>query len=161
MLPVLDSPCCTLQSEPCENQRLTNLVQQCGGSMSIRGAIHSRVFLLGSKTKSKFAEKCLLQTRVLYQRPGSLMVLHRFLAVPRTAVFWTGMFDVVPGICWRHLLSFGVTAPSVPINAGTTFAFTWLCRSIYALPANILLPAVICWTVSGWSLHSLHLGSGM
>ncbi|XP_056913670.1 protein odr-4 homolog isoform X3 [Takifugu flavidus] len=44
---------------PLENQRLTNLVQQCGGSMSIRGAIHSRVFLLGSKTKSKFAEKLL------------------------------------------------------------------------------------------------------
>uniref|UniRef100_H3BXJ9 Protein odr-4 homolog n=1 Tax=Tetraodon nigroviridis TaxID=99883 RepID=H3BXJ9_TETNG len=42
-----------------ENQRLSNLVQQCGGSVSVRGAVHSRVFLQGGKPKSKLAEKLL------------------------------------------------------------------------------------------------------
>lgn len=40
-----------------ENQSLADLVQQCGGSVSVRGAIHSKVFLQGSKPKSKLAEK--------------------------------------------------------------------------------------------------------
>ncbi|CAF91298.1 unnamed protein product [Tetraodon nigroviridis] len=44
---------------PLENQRLSNLVQQCGGSVSVRGAVHSRVFLQGGKPKSKLAEKLL------------------------------------------------------------------------------------------------------
>uniref|UniRef100_A0A3P9CAH7 Taste receptor type 1 member 3 n=1 Tax=Maylandia zebra TaxID=106582 RepID=A0A3P9CAH7_9CICH len=40
-----------------------------------------------------------------------------------------------------------------------TMPATWLWRSMYALPASILHPAVMCWIVSGASLHSLHLGS--
>ncbi|TWW54402.1 Integrin alpha-6 VLA-6 [Takifugu flavidus] len=52
-----------------------------------------------------------VMTRVLYQRPGSLRVLRRILAVPRTALFWTEISGVVPGICWSHLLRLGVTAP--------------------------------------------------
>ncbi|KAI3354393.1 hypothetical protein L3Q82_018913, partial [Scortum barcoo] len=40
-----------------------------------------------------------------------------------------------------------------------TMPATWLWRSMYALPASILHPAVTCWIVSGASLHSLRLGS--
>lgn len=43
--------------------------------------------------------RCLLQTRVHYQRPGILRVLHRISAVPRTALFCTEISDIVPGIC--------------------------------------------------------------
>uniref|UniRef100_A0A669AZ21 mitogen-activated protein kinase kinase kinase n=1 Tax=Oreochromis niloticus TaxID=8128 RepID=A0A669AZ21_ORENI len=191
---------------------------------------------------------------------NNLRVLRSILAVPRTALFWTEISDVVPGICWSHSPSLGVTAPSAPITTGTTVTFTlhilsssslspwyfssfscsfflmllsfgtatsittavffclstttmsgwlattilsvciwkshrilarsfsitlggishfdlgtsrlysaqmflytmpatWLWRSMYALPASILHPAVMCWIVSGASLHSLHLGS--
>uniref|UniRef100_A0A674P3J4 Kinesin-like protein n=1 Tax=Takifugu rubripes TaxID=31033 RepID=A0A674P3J4_TAKRU len=64
-----------------------------------------------------------LSTRVLYQRPGSLRVLRRILAVPRTVLFWREISDLVSAICWSHLLSLGVTAPSVPITTGTTVSF--------------------------------------
>lgn len=37
--------------------------------------------------------------------------------------------------------------------------FTWLCLSIYVVPACILYPATMYWTVSGIFLHSLHLDS--
>ena len=47
---------------------------------------------------------CLPPPRVLYQRPGSLRVLRRILAVPSTALFWTESADVVPGICSRCIL---------------------------------------------------------
>lgn len=36
---------------------------------------------------------------------------------------------------------------------------SWLWHSMHALPATILHPGVMCWIVSGTSLHSLHLGS--
>uniref|UniRef100_A0A3Q4H5V7 RING-type domain-containing protein n=1 Tax=Neolamprologus brichardi TaxID=32507 RepID=A0A3Q4H5V7_NEOBR len=52
----------------------------------------------------------------------------------------------------------GVTALSAPITTGTADT-TWLWRCMFALPASILHPAVMCWIVSGGSLHSLHLGS--
>ncbi|XP_071750787.1 protein odr-4 homolog [Centroberyx gerrardi] len=43
---------------PCE-QRLTEAVQQCGGSVSVRGAIHSRAYLHSNKPKASLAEKLL------------------------------------------------------------------------------------------------------
>lgn len=36
---------------------------------------------------------------------------------------------------------------------------TWLCRSVFAVPAWILHSATMCWTVSVALLHSLHTGS--
>ncbi|TWW56342.1 Plexin-A1 [Takifugu flavidus] len=153
-------------------------------------------------------------TQVLYQRPGSLRVMNRILTVPRTALFWTEISDVVPGICWNHLLSpwyfssfscsfflmlllLGIATSIITVfrclstttmsgwlattilsvwiwkshrilaclfsstfggvshlDPGTsspysvqmflyTMPATWLCCSMYALPANILHPAVI------------------
>lgn len=38
-------------------QRLTDVVQQCGGSVSVKGVIHSRAFLHSNKPKAKQAEK--------------------------------------------------------------------------------------------------------
>ncbi|XP_051261435.1 sialic acid-binding Ig-like lectin 12 isoform X2 [Dicentrarchus labrax] len=69
-------------------------------------------------------------SRVLYQRPGSLRVLRSILAVPRTALFWTEASDVVPGICWSHSPSLGVTAPRAPTTTGITLALTFhICSS--------------------------------
>lgn len=42
----------------CEH-RVTDVVQRCGGSVSVRGAIHSRAFLHSNKPKAKLAEKLL------------------------------------------------------------------------------------------------------
>lgn len=42
-----------------DDQKLTDVVQQCGGSVSVRGAIHSRAFLHSNKPKAKLAEKLL------------------------------------------------------------------------------------------------------
>uniref|UniRef100_A0A8D0AZR4 Protein odr-4 homolog n=1 Tax=Sander lucioperca TaxID=283035 RepID=A0A8D0AZR4_SANLU len=42
-----------------DDQRLTDVVQRCGGSVSIRGAIHSRAYLHSNKPKVKLAEKLL------------------------------------------------------------------------------------------------------
>ncbi len=55
---------------------------------------------------------------------GSLRVLCSILAVPRTALFWTEISDVVPGICSSHSPSLGVTALRALITTGTTVAFT-------------------------------------
>lgn len=55
---------------PCE-QRQSDVVQKCGGSVSIRGTIHSRAYVHSNKPKIKHAEKilkrdmiCTLATRV-------------------------------------------------------------------------------------------------
>ncbi|XP_041847953.1 protein odr-4 homolog [Melanotaenia boesemani] len=40
-------------------QRLADVVQPCGGSVSIRGVIHSKAFLHSNKPKAKLAEKLL------------------------------------------------------------------------------------------------------
>ncbi|CAN9503408.1 unnamed protein product [Ophioblennius macclurei] len=40
-------------------QRSSDVVQQCGGSVSVRGAVHSRAYLHSNKPKSKLAEKLL------------------------------------------------------------------------------------------------------
>uniref|UniRef100_A0A3P8SRE2 Protein odr-4 homolog n=1 Tax=Amphiprion percula TaxID=161767 RepID=A0A3P8SRE2_AMPPE len=42
-----------------DDQRLPDVVQLCGGSVSVRGAIHSRAFLHSNKPKAKLAEKLL------------------------------------------------------------------------------------------------------
>ncbi|XP_039672720.1 protein odr-4 homolog [Perca fluviatilis] len=42
-----------------DDQRLTDVVQRCGGSVSVRGAIHSRAYLHSNKPKVKLAEKLL------------------------------------------------------------------------------------------------------
>lgn len=55
---------------PCE-QRQSDVVQKCGGSVSIRGAVHSRAFVHSNKPKARHAEKllkrdiiCTVATRV-------------------------------------------------------------------------------------------------
>uniref|UniRef100_A0A3Q4M4W8 Protein odr-4 homolog n=1 Tax=Neolamprologus brichardi TaxID=32507 RepID=A0A3Q4M4W8_NEOBR len=40
-----------------ENKRLTDVIQQCGGSVSVTGAIHSRAYLHSNKPKARLAEK--------------------------------------------------------------------------------------------------------
>ncbi|XP_069367730.1 protein odr-4 homolog isoform X2 [Paralichthys olivaceus] len=40
-------------------RRQTDVIQQCGGSMSVRGTIHSRAYLHNNKPKAKLAEKLL------------------------------------------------------------------------------------------------------
>ncbi|KAM4556826.1 protein odr-4 homolog isoform 1-T1 [Fundulus diaphanus] len=42
-----------------EVQTVTDVVQRCGGCVSVRGAIHSRAFLHSNKPKAKLAEKLL------------------------------------------------------------------------------------------------------
>lgn len=68
--------------------------------------------------------KRILYPRVLHQRPGRLSVLCFVLAVLSAVFFWAEVSDVVPGICWHHWHSLGVTAPCSPV---TTDAFTPLC----------------------------------
>ncbi|KAK7945456.1 hypothetical protein WMY93_001184 [Mugilogobius chulae] len=43
---------------PCD-QRIGDVVQKCGGSVSIRGAVHSRAYVHSTKPKAKLAEKML------------------------------------------------------------------------------------------------------
>jgi len=64
-----------------------------------------------------------LKLGVLYQKPGGLKVSRRILAVSSTALLWTGMSDVVPGICWSHS-NLGFMTPSAPITTDTTVVFT-------------------------------------
>ena len=40
-----------------------------------------------------------------------------------------------------------------------TLLATWLCLLVYTDPACMLHPATVCWSVSGSSLRSWHLGS--
>ncbi|XP_051262268.1 protein odr-4 homolog [Dicentrarchus labrax] len=42
-----------------DDQRLTDVVQRCGGSVSVRGAIHSRAYVHSNKPKARLAEKLL------------------------------------------------------------------------------------------------------
>ncbi|XP_049610708.1 transcription factor ETV7 isoform X1 [Syngnathus scovelli] len=76
-----------------------------------------------------------LPARVLYQRPGSLRVLRSIFAVPSTALFWTEMSDVFPGICFSHSSSLGVTAPSAPMTTECRFlsdyVYNLLCDDQY------------------------------
>lgn len=49
--------------------------------------------------------------RVLYQIPGSFVLLCIILAVLRAALFWTETSDVVPGIYWSHCYSLQLLMP--------------------------------------------------
>lgn len=73
--------------------------------------------------------KLILQAQVLCQR-----VLGSSLTVPRVALFWTEISDVVPGTCGSHSPRLWVTVPSAPITTGTTLAFTLhiLCSSSFS-----------------------------
>ncbi|XP_070701152.1 protein odr-4 homolog [Pempheris klunzingeri] len=42
-----------------DEQRLTDVVKRCGGSVSVRGVIHSRAYLHSNKPKARVAEKLL------------------------------------------------------------------------------------------------------
>ncbi|KAM9349166.1 protein odr-4 homolog [Symphorus nematophorus] len=42
-----------------DDQRCTDVIQRCGGSVSVRGAIHSRAYLHSNKPKARLAEKLL------------------------------------------------------------------------------------------------------
>ncbi|XP_026170274.1 protein odr-4 homolog [Mastacembelus armatus] len=42
-----------------EKQRLTDTVQWCGGTVSVRGAIHSKIYIHSNKPKANLAEKLL------------------------------------------------------------------------------------------------------
>ncbi|XP_068458013.1 protein odr-4 homolog isoform X2 [Clinocottus analis] len=45
-----------------DERRSTDVIQRCGGSVSVRGAIHSRAYLHSNKPKAKLAEKSPLWT---------------------------------------------------------------------------------------------------
>ena len=66
------------------------------------------------------------RARVLYQKPGGMTVLRSILAVPRTALFWTEISDVVPKIYWSHSPSLGVkVSQDAQITTDTTVALTF------------------------------------
>lgn len=75
---------------------------------------------------------------------ATIKVIIKILAVPGT-VLWTNT-----GICWS--LHHGTTAIT---DVATPHILS------NCLPASILHLAGMFWTVSGLSLHSLHLGSGL
>uniref|UniRef100_A0A3P9CA07 Taste receptor type 1 member 3 n=1 Tax=Maylandia zebra TaxID=106582 RepID=A0A3P9CA07_9CICH len=93
------------------------------------------------------------------------------LQLPCTSIFQTVTLSVILSISLQVTRSFSTTLGGIShFDLGTsrlysaqmflyTMPATWLWRSMYALPASILHPAVMCWIVSGASLHSLHLGS--
>ncbi|CAK6969429.1 protein odr-4 homolog isoform X2 [Scomber scombrus] len=63
-----------------EEQRLTDVVQRCGGSVSVRGAIHSRIYLHSYKPKAKLAEKLLKRDVVSTVATRVQMVLEELQA---------------------------------------------------------------------------------
>lgn len=67
---------------------------------------------------------CLHQYQVLSQRPASLRVQHRILAIPSIILFWIESSDVVPRICWSHSPNLDVTVPSAPTTSASTFIMT-------------------------------------
>lgn len=56
--------------------------------------------------------------------PWTLRVLHSICAVPVTALLWTDISVVAPGICWCHSPSFGVAVLSAPVTTRTTVTLT-------------------------------------
>nr|XP_020480734.1 protein odr-4 homolog [Monopterus albus] len=70
---------CQLLITP-DEERLTDVVQQCGGSVSVRGAIHSRAYLPSNKLKAKFAEKMLKRDVVSTVSTRVQMLVEELLA---------------------------------------------------------------------------------
>ncbi|XP_033505465.1 protein odr-4 homolog [Epinephelus lanceolatus] len=62
-----------------DDRRLTDVVQRCGGSVSVRGAIHSRAYLHSNKPKAKLAEKLLKRDVVSTVATRVQMVLEELL----------------------------------------------------------------------------------
>lgn len=62
-----------------DEQRLTDVVQQCGGSVSVRGAVHSRTYLHSNKPKAKLAEKLLKRDVISTVATRVQMVLEELL----------------------------------------------------------------------------------
>ncbi|KAM7378762.1 hypothetical protein PAMP_004361 [Pampus punctatissimus] len=62
-----------------DEQRLTDVVQRCGGSVSVRGAIYSRTYLHSNKPKVKLAEKLLKRDVVSTVATRVQMVLEELL----------------------------------------------------------------------------------
>uniref|UniRef100_A0A3Q4G283 Protein odr-4 homolog n=1 Tax=Neolamprologus brichardi TaxID=32507 RepID=A0A3Q4G283_NEOBR len=63
-----------------ENKRLTDVIQQCGGSVSVTGAIHSRAYLHSNKPKARLAEKLLKRDVVSTVATRVQMMLEELLA---------------------------------------------------------------------------------
>lgn len=62
-----------------DEQRLTDVVQRCGGSVSVKGAIHCRTYLHSNKPKAKLAEKLLKRDVVSTVATRVQMVLEELL----------------------------------------------------------------------------------
>ena len=84
-----------------------------------------------------------------------MRVLHSILALA-PVLFWTESFDDVPGICWSHSSSLGVTAPSAPITTGTTLAF-----SFHVFSSSSLSPWYYSSLLYSYFLMLLSLGFAM
>ncbi|XP_005938243.2 protein odr-4 homolog [Haplochromis burtoni] len=63
-----------------ENKRLTDVIEQCGGSVSVTGAIHSRAYLHSNKPKARLAEKLLKRDVVSTVATRVQMMLEELLA---------------------------------------------------------------------------------
>lgn len=63
---------------------------------------------------------------ILNHRPEKLRVLCNILSISSNALFWTEISDVVPGVCWSHFSSWGVTIP-----CALTITLTFICHIVY------------------------------
>ncbi|XP_061696146.1 protein odr-4 homolog isoform X2 [Syngnathoides biaculeatus] len=66
---------------PEQQHRLRDVVQQCGGSLSVRGSIHSRAYLHNNKPKAKLAERLLKRDVISTMVTRVQMLLDEFLPV--------------------------------------------------------------------------------
>lgn len=68
---------------PCE-QRISDVgVQECGGSVSVRGAIHSRAYVHSNKPKAKLAEKLLKRDMLFTVATRVQMILEDIMATEK------------------------------------------------------------------------------
>ncbi|XP_061654220.1 protein odr-4 homolog [Phyllopteryx taeniolatus] len=65
---------------PEQQHRLRDVVQQCGGGLSVRGSIHSRAYLHNNKPKAKLAERLLKRDAVSSMVTRVQMLLDELLA---------------------------------------------------------------------------------
>ncbi|XP_037314387.2 protein odr-4 homolog [Pungitius pungitius] len=62
-----------------DERRLTDVVQRCGGSVSVRGAVYSTAYLHSNKPKARLAEKLLKRDAVSTVTTRAQMVLEELL----------------------------------------------------------------------------------
>uniref|UniRef100_A0A3P9BXF1 Protein odr-4 homolog n=1 Tax=Maylandia zebra TaxID=106582 RepID=A0A3P9BXF1_9CICH len=67
--------------------RLTDVIEQCGGSVSVTGAIHSRAYLHSNKPKARLAEKLLKRDVVSTVATRVQMMLEELLASDQEKLF--------------------------------------------------------------------------